>query len=133
MTSGETEACRGENLAWFIRLLRHSYNLINHGFLPGLEYMRDNKQRQRYLQAQYGHNLKVHFAKKTQGAWHSVKYLSRYLKRPPVSAAKLRHYSGGAEVHHYYDHRTQQHRQQTLMQEDMIGAISVISRQSILR
>ncbi|KAF1366412.1 hypothetical protein FHR25_005122 [Yokenella regensburgei] len=38
-----------------------------------------------------------------------------------MSAAKLRHYGGGAVVHHYYDHRAQQHRQQTLTQEDMIG------------
>lgn len=45
-----------------------------------------------------------------------VKYLGRYLKRPPVLAAKLRHYSGGAVAHHYYDHRTQ-----TLSQEEMIG------------
>lgn len=45
------------------------------------------------------------------------KYLSRYLKRPPVSAAKLRYYSSGAVVHHYYDHRTEQ----TLSQEELIG------------
>lgn len=50
-----------------------------------------------------------------------MKYLGRYLKRPPVSAAKLQHYSGGAVVHHYYDHRTQEYRQQTLTQEEMIG------------
>ncbi|EAW1322456.1 transposase [Salmonella enterica subsp. diarizonae] len=74
-----------------IRLLRHSYELINPGRLPGLGHIRDKKQ------------------------WR------RYLKRPPVSAAKLRHYSGGAVVHHYYDHRTQQYRQQTLSQEEMIG------------
>ena len=104
-----------------IRLLRHSHDLINPGSLPGLGHIRDKKQWQRYLQAQYGRYCKVHFAKKTKGAWHSVKYLGRYLKRPPVSASKLRHYSGGAVVHHYYDHRTQQHRQQTLSQEAMIG------------
>lgn len=104
-----------------IRLLRHSYNLINPGSLPGLGHIRDNRQWQRYLQAQYGRRWKVHFAKKTRGAWRSVKYLGRYLKRPPVSAAKLRHYSGGAVVHNYYDHRTQQYRQQTLTQEEMIG------------
>nr|WP_303626988.1 transposase [Klebsiella pneumoniae] len=44
--------------------------------------------------AQYGRYWKVHFAKKTRGAWHSVKYLGRYLKRPPVSASRLRHYGG---------------------------------------
>lgn len=79
------------------------------------------KQWLRYLQAQYGRRWKVHFAKKTRGAWRSVKYPGRYLKRPPVSAAKLRHYSGGAVVHHDYDHRTQQYRQQSLTQEEMIG------------
>lgn len=89
------------------RLLRHSYDLINPGSLSGLGHIRDKKQWQRYLQAQYGRRWKVHFAKKTRGAWRSVKYLGRYLKRPPVSAAKLRHYSGGAVVHHYYDHHTQ--------------------------
>nr|WP_260617095.1 transposase [Klebsiella oxytoca] len=73
------------------------------------------------MQAQYGRRWKVHFAKKTHGAWRSAKYRGRYLKRPPVSAAKLRHYSGGAVVHHYYDHRTQQYRQQMLSQEEMIG------------
>lgn len=103
------------------RLLRHSYDLINPGSLPGLGHIRDKKQWGRYLEAQYGRRWKVHFAKKTRGAWRSVKYLGRYLKRPPVSAAKLRHYSGGAVVHHYYDHRTQQYRQQTLSQEEMIG------------
>lgn len=102
-------------------LLRNSYERVNPGSLPGYGHLRDEKQWRRYLQAQYGRYWKVHFAKKTHGAWRSVKYLGRYLKRPPVSASKLRHYSGGAVVHHYYDHRTQQHRQQTLSQEEMIG------------
>lgn len=35
-----------------IRLLRHSYDLINPGSLPGLGHIRDKKQWQRYLQAQ---------------------------------------------------------------------------------
>lgn len=95
-----------------IRLLHHSYNLIIPGSLPGLGYIRDKKQWQRYLQAQYGRRWKVHFTKE------SLKYLGQSLKRPPVSAAKLRHHSGGA---HYYNHRTQQYRQQTLTLEEMIA------------
>lgn len=61
----------------------------------------------------------MHFAKKTRGAWRSVKYLGRYLKRPPVAASQLRHYRGGAVVHQYYDHRTQQHKRQKINQEDV--------------
>ena len=104
-----------------IRLLRESYDRIKPGSLPGLGHIRDETQWQRYLKAQYGRYWKVHFAKKTRGAWHSVKYLGRYLKRPPVAASQLRHYSGGAVVHHYHDHRTQQYKRQTLTQEEMIG------------
>lgn len=61
------------------------------------------------------------FCKKDAGAWHSVKYLGRYLKRPPVSASRLRHYSGGTVVHHYLDHRTGKHKRQMPSQEKMIG------------
>ncbi|MFW2168191.1 transposase, partial [Enterobacter cloacae complex sp.6722794] len=49
-----------------------------------------------------------------------VKYLGRYLKRPPISASQLKHYSGGTVIHHYYDHHSQQYRRQTLTKEKMI-------------
>jgi hypothetical protein len=32
----------------------------------------------------------------------------------------LRHYNGGTVVHHYYDHRSGQHKTQTLSQEEML-------------
>ncbi|USS96937.1 transposase (plasmid) [Serratia symbiotica] len=104
-----------------IRLLRDSYVRIMPSKLPGLGHIRDEREWRRYLQAQYGRYWKVHFAKKTWGSWHSVKYLGRYLKRPPVSASRLRNYGGGAVVHHYLDHRTGKHKRQTLSQEDIIG------------
>ncbi|WKM72472.1 transposase [Klebsiella oxytoca] len=50
----------------------------------------------------------------------SVKYLGRYLKRPPVAASQLHHYRGGAVVHQYYDHCTQQHKRQKTSQEEML-------------
>jgi hypothetical protein len=56
-----------------IHLLRDSYDRINPGSLPGLGYIRD--ERRRYLKTQYGRHWKVHFARKTHGAWRSVKYL----------------------------------------------------------
>jgi hypothetical protein len=49
-----------------------------------------------------------------------VKYLSRYLKRPPVATSQLRHYRGSAIVHQYYDHRTQQHTRQKIRLEEML-------------
>lgn len=49
-----------------------------------------------------------------------MKYLGRYLKRPPVAASQLRHYRGGTVVLQYYDHRTQQHKRQKISQEEML-------------
>ncbi|ENN8378916.1 transposase [Providencia rettgeri] len=49
-----------------------------------------------------------------------MKYLGRYLKRPPISASQLKHYSGGTMIHHYYDHHSQQYRRQILSQEEML-------------
>lgn len=62
------------------------------------------------MQAQYHWRWKLHFAKTTRVAWHSVKYLGRYLVRPSVSAYHLQHYCGGAVIHHYLDHWTGKHK-----------------------
>lgn len=62
---------------------------------------------------------KVQFAKMNRGAWHSMKYVSRYLKHSPVSAPRLRHYGGGAVGRHYFVHRTGKHKRQMLSQEDI--------------
>ncbi len=103
-----------------VYLLRDNYAQINHGDLSGLGHIRNEDRWHRYLHGQYRCCWKVHFAKKTRGAWRSVKYLCRYLKRPPVAASQLHHYRGGAVVHQYYDHRTQQHKRQKISQEEML-------------
>ena len=84
------------------------------------------------MSAQYQRHWKVHFAKKTRGAWRSVKYLGRYLKRPPVAASQLRHYRDGSVVHQYYDHRTQQHKRQKISQEEMLAESGVNVDQSTI-
>ncbi|MFB9085285.1 transposase [Erwinia tracheiphila] len=66
-----------------IRLLRDSYARIMPGMLPGLGHIRDERQWRRYLKAQYGRHWKVHFAKKTRGAWHSLK-IPRPLPEAPA-------------------------------------------------
>ncbi|EEQ00954.1 Transposase [Yersinia rohdei ATCC 43380] len=67
-----------------IRLLSESYDRINPGSLPVLGHIRDETQWRRYLKVQHGRYWKVYLAKKTRGAWRSVKYLGRYLKHPRV-------------------------------------------------
>lgn len=84
-----------------IRLLRHSYDMVNPRSLsetvaypwpPAIATLSENPV------FRYG---KVHFAKKTRKGELNVKYHGRYLKRPLVTASKRWHYSGGAVVHHF--------------------------------
>lgn len=103
-----------------IRLLRRHYDRLDMA-AAGYEHIRDFMEWSRFLEAQYQRSWNVHMAKKTKGAWRSTKYIGRYLKRPPLSASRLRHYSGGTVIHHYYNHRTRLHCHQELSQEEMIG------------
>ncbi|MFS1538331.1 MAG: transposase [Candidatus Phlomobacter fragariae] len=70
-------------------VIAQNYSQINPINLPGFDHIYNYRIWWRYLEAQYKRHWKVHFAKKTRGAWRNVKYIGRYLKRPPISAAKL--------------------------------------------
>ncbi len=102
-----------------IALLRQHYASLDLA-AAGYRHIRDYREWCQFLESQYQRRWKIHFAKKTKHARQNVNYLGRYLKRPPVAASKLRHYSGGTVVHHYYDHRTGQHKIQYLSQEEML-------------
>ena len=97
-----------------IALLRESYVTLDLA-AAGYQHIRDYLEWCQFLEVQFQRHWKIHFAKKTQHARQNVNYLGRYLKRPPIAASKLRHYNGGAVVHHDYDHRTQR-----LSQEEML-------------
>ena len=102
------------------RLLRKSYAELD---LPaaGYEHIRDYREWCQFLEIQFQRCWKIYFAKKTKHARQNVNYMGRYLKRSPVAASALRHYTGGAVVYHYYDHRTQQRRKQVLSLEEMLS------------
>lgn len=102
-----------------IALLRRNYATFNL-LAVGYPHIRDYREWCQFLEAQFQRRWKIHFAKKTRNPRQNVNYLGRYLKRPPIAASKLRHYTGGAVVHHYFDHRTGRHRIQRLTQEEML-------------
>jgi hypothetical protein len=83
-----------------IALWRESYASLH---LPaaGYQLIRHYREWGQFMEAQFQRRWQIHFAKKTQYARQNVNYLGRYLQRPPIAASKLRHYTGGAVVHHY--------------------------------
>ena len=48
----------------------------------------------------------LHCAKPTNNHTHTVNYLGRYIKRPPLSQSRLKHYNGSAVHFNFHDHKS---------------------------
>ncbi len=84
-------------------------------------FVRHEKDWSAFLTSQYCRRWKLHFAKKTNQLHKTVNYLGRYLKRPPISGSRLRHYSkGGQLTFEYLNHRTGEKETLTLAAEELI-------------
>jgi putative transposase len=51
----------------------------------------------------------VHVAKPTPNPMLTISYLGRYLRRPPISQSRLRHYDGKYVVFNFLNHKTNKH------------------------
>ena len=82
---------------------------------------RDFDEFRRVVDTQRQRFWHVHFAKKTQYPKATINYLGRYLKRPPISGAKLAHYRGEANLSfRYLDHHTGKYETEEVTQYELI-------------
>jgi hypothetical protein len=66
-----------------------------------------------WLDKHYRKAWHVHFTKPSKDPNHTVNYLGRYLKRPPLSQSRLAHYDGQTVVFNFLNHATGQHQSMT--------------------
>lgn len=82
---------------------------------------RDFDEFRRFVNTQRQRFWHVHFARKTQHPKSTINYLGRYLKRPPISGAKLAHYRGEATLSfRYLDHHTGRYETEQVTQLELI-------------
>ena len=95
------------------------YDSLN---LEGAEsHWRDFDEFRRFVNAHRHRFWNVHFAEKTQHPKATINYLGRYLKRPPISGAKLAHYRGEANLSfRYLDHHTGKYETEKVSQIELI-------------
>lgn len=62
----------------------------------------------------------VHFAKPSDNHHRNVKYLGRYLKRPPIGETRIKDYDGDNVTFTYFDHHTKSEHDMTLPVFDFI-------------
>ncbi|WP_171394509.1 IS91 family transposase [Vibrio mediterranei] len=91
-------------------------------YIEGAEsHCRDFNEFRRVINTQRQRFWHVHFAKKTQYPKATINYLGRYLKRPPISGAKLAHYRGEANLSfRYLDHHTGKYETEQVTQYELI-------------
>jgi hypothetical protein len=93
---------------------------------PVLAHIQDEDEWKRFLLSQGkneegGDYWHVYFAKPTKHARQTAKYLGRYLKKLPVSGARLAHYDGESRITlRFLDHRTGRHEDLELSQHELI-------------
>src|ERR1700733_11159421 len=73
-----------------------------------------------FLDVQYHKTWIVHLAKPTANPWKTVTYLGRYIKKPPLSQARLEHYDGRYVTFNYLNHRTGKYQQGTYSTKEFI-------------
>ena len=74
----------------------------------------------RTLDIEYNKYWRVKFSEPTGDAQHTIAYLGRYIKRPPLSMSRLEHYDGKSVTFNYLNHRNKQHENITFSAEDFI-------------
>ena len=103
-----------------INLLRQSYASL---VLPEAIKQQCTTQEQfnQWLDQHYRKAWIVHFAKPSKNHHRNVKYLGRYIKRPPLSLSRLVHYDGKRVIFNYLNHTTDNHEQATFEAEEFIA------------
>lgn len=106
-----------------INLLRQSYDSLT---LPNhLKTMCETPYDwSRWLDQHYQKEWVVHFAKATKNHKKNVKYLARYIKRPPLAQSRLEHYDGNRVIFNYLDHKAKTHRRFDCEAEEFITRLT---------
>lgn len=73
-----------------------------------------------FLEKLYRKTWIVHCSKPSTDPTFNIRYLGRYIKRPPIAESKLKHYDGNEVVFNYLDHTTKTYRCFKLSAQDFI-------------
>ncbi|WGM13505.1 IS91 family transposase (plasmid) [Arsenophonus nasoniae] len=112
---------------WMWNVRQYLLSVWGKIYLPeSLQHIRDYDEWKRFI-LNAGKNAEgkdywhVYFADPTSNAKKTAKYLGRYLKKPPVSGARLEHYDGGSRITlRFFDHNTGHYKNLDLSQKELI-------------
>lgn len=62
----------------------------------------------------------IHFAEPTNNPKNTIAYLERYIRRPPLSMSRLKHYDGKEVTFRYLDHKTSKFKNETIDMDEFL-------------
>ena len=72
------------------------------------------------IDEQFGKQWVIHFAEPTSNPKNTIAYLGRYIRRPPISMSRLKHYDGKEVTFRYLDHKISKFKNETLDMNDFL-------------
>ncbi len=76
-----------------------------------------------WLNQLYQKKWVVYLQKQSKDHKRNVKYLGKYLKRPPISETKILHYDGQSVTYKFFEHTSKQYQTKTLPVLEFIGRL----------
>ena len=70
------------------------------------------------LTSQYERVWIVHFEKPTKDYKHTIAYIGRYTKKPPIAMSKIKHFDSHSVTFEFLNHRTKKYNKTTITIED---------------
>ncbi|TBL58052.1 IS91 family transposase [Hafnia paralvei] len=109
---------------WNIRQMLLSVWFEGVAIPPSLTHITTESQWRSLVLKAGGDYWHVYMSKKTAGGKNTVKYLGRYLKKPPIAGSRLAHYAGSATLSfRYHDHNTGEQATETLTLREMVSRL----------
>lgn len=106
-----------------IKLLRKRYKDNQLTLPPQLLYVKNITDFNVFLDTLFQKSWVVHLQKVTHDHTKNIKYLGRYLKRPPLSETRILKYDGENITYKYHDHHDNANKSMQLKVSDFIGRI----------
>ena len=92
---------------------------------PNMAHIKKSRQFNAWINKFIRKSWMVYFQKKTSNKKRNIKYLGQYLKRPPLSEARIIKYDGYKVTFTYFDHKTKKTKPKTMPVMLFIGSLVI--------
>jgi hypothetical protein len=111
---------------WKYEIISFLFNEFKAGRLKlpaNLKHIKSDQSFYSWLQLSYNKSWVVHLQKQSSNKNQNINYLGKYIKRPPISETRIKHYDGSTVTYKFLDHYTNSYASMSLPVLDFIARL----------